>query len=55
MYITSILHPNNVIVRVDVRVDIYQFGNTLYRMCNGEEEYNKQVKKSKNMTELKML
>ena len=39
--------------RVDVRVDIYQFGNTLYRMCNGEEEYNKQVKKSKNMTELK--
>ena len=22
-------------------------------MCNGEEEYNKQVKKSKNMTELK--
>lgn len=40
--------------KVDVRVDIYQFGNMLYRMCNGEEEYNKQVKKSKNMNDLKI-
>lgn len=40
--------------KVDARVDIYQFGNTLYRMCNGEEEYNKQVKNNKNMTELKI-
>ena len=40
--------------KVDMRIDIYQFGNTLYRMCNGEEEYNRQVKKRKNLPELKM-
>ncbi|MGM9531876.1 serine/threonine-protein kinase [Intestinibacter sp.] len=40
--------------KVDVYVDIYQFGNTLYRMCNGEEEYNRQVKKSKNLNDLKI-
>ncbi len=33
--------------KVDMRIDIYQFGNTLYRMCNGEEEYNRQVKNEK--------
>lgn len=39
--------------KIDKGVDIYQFGNTLYRMCNGEEEYNKQVKKSKTIAKLK--
>lgn len=39
--------------KVDVYVDIYQFGSTLYRMCNGEEEYNRQVKKNKNLITLK--
>lgn len=40
--------------RVDVYVDIYQFGNTLYRMCNGEEEYNRQIKNRKNLQNLKI-
>ena len=40
--------------KVDIHVDIYQFGNTLYRMCNGEEEYNRQVKSSRNLHDLKI-
>lgn len=40
--------------KVNIYVDIYQFGNTLYRLCNGEVEYNRQVKKYKNLSELKM-
>ena len=34
---------------IDKRVDIYQIGTTLYRMCNGDYEYNKQIKKYKNI------
>lgn len=40
--------------KVDMYVDIYQFGNTLYRMCNGEEEYNRQIKKNKGIEALKL-
>ncbi len=39
---------------VDLSVDIYQIGTTLYRMCNGNEEYNLQLKKYKNLNELKI-
>ena len=39
---------------VDSCVDIYQIGTTLYRMCNGNEEYNKQLKRYKNLNDLKI-
>ena len=39
---------------VDNNVDIYQVGTTLYRMCNGNEEYNKQLKRYKNLNDLKI-
>ncbi|MGL6104841.1 serine/threonine-protein kinase [Romboutsia sp.] len=35
------------------KVDVYQIGTTLYRMCNGNEEYNKQAKKYKDLNSLK--
>ena len=55
MYIISILHQNNVInSTVNKSIDIYQIGTTLYRMCNGNEEYNKQVKRYKNLNDLKI-
>lgn len=39
---------------VDKSIDIYQVGTTLYRMCNGNEEYNNQLKRYKNLNELKL-
>lgn len=39
---------------VDRYIDIYQIGTTLYRMCNGDEEYNKQLKRYKNLNDLKI-
>lgn len=39
---------------VNRSVDIYQIGTTLYRMCNGNEEYNKQLKRYKNLNDLKI-
>lgn len=39
---------------VDKSIDIYQIGTTLYRMCNGNEEYNKQVKRHKDLNSLKI-
>ncbi|RDY24473.1 serine/threonine protein kinase [Romboutsia maritimum] len=39
---------------INKKVDIYQIGTTLYRMCNGNEEYNKQVKRYKNLNSLKI-
>ena len=39
---------------VDKSIDIYQIGTTLYRMCNGNEEYDKQLKRYKNLNDLKV-
>lgn len=39
---------------IDKKVDIYQIGTTLYRMCNGNQEYNKQAKKYKDLNSLKI-
>ncbi|MEG0855524.1 MAG: serine/threonine-protein kinase [Terrisporobacter sp.] len=39
---------------VNKSIDIYQIGTTLYRMCNGNEEYNNQLKKYKNLNDLKI-
>lgn len=39
---------------VDEKIDIYQIGTTLYRMANGNYEYNKQLKKYKNIDEIKL-
>ena len=39
---------------VNKSIDIYQIGTTLYRMCNGNEEYDKQLKRYKNLNDLKI-
>lgn len=39
---------------IDNKVDIYQIGTTLYRMCNGNLEYNKQLKRYKNVDMIKV-
>ena len=39
---------------VDKSIDIYQVGTTLYRMCNGNEEYNNQLKRYKSLSDLKV-
>ena len=39
---------------VSKKIDIYQIGTTLYRMCNGNEEYNKQAKRYKDLNSLKI-
>ena len=36
------------------KIDIYQIGTTLYRMCNGDYEYNRQAKKYKELNSLKI-
>lgn len=36
------------------KVDIYQIGTTLYRMCNGNLEYNTQLKKYKDINMVKV-
>lgn len=38
---------------VDKKIDIYQIGTTLYRMCNGDYEYNRQLRRYKNLEEIK--
>ena len=39
---------------ISKKVDIYQIGTTLYRMCNGNEEYNKQAKRYKDINSMKI-
>lgn len=39
---------------INKKVDIYQVGTTLYRMCNGNDEYNAQLKRYKNLNDLKI-
>lgn len=39
---------------INKKIDIYQIGTTLYRMCNGNEEYNKQAKRYKDLNSLKI-
>lgn len=39
---------------VDKKIDIYQIGTTLYRMCNGNEEYDSQARKYKDLNSLKV-
>ena len=39
---------------INKKIDIYQIGTTLYRLCNGNEEYNKQAKKYKDLNSLKI-
>lgn len=39
---------------IDKKIDIYQIGTTLYRMCNGNEEYNNQARKYKDLNSLKI-
>lgn len=39
---------------IDRKVDIYQIGTTLYRMCNGNLEYNNQLKKYKDINMVKV-
>ncbi|MGX4600798.1 serine/threonine-protein kinase [Faecalimicrobium sp. JNUCC 81] len=39
---------------ISKKIDIYQIGTTLYRMCNGNEEYNKQARKYKDLNSLKL-
>lgn len=40
--------------RINKKVDIYQVGTTLYRMCNGNEECNNQLKRYKDLNDLKI-
>ena len=39
---------------ISKKIDIYQIGTTLYRMCNGNEEYNKQARRYKDLNSLKL-
>ncbi len=39
---------------VNKKIDIYQIGTTLYRLCNGDEEYNRQAKRHKDLNTLKL-
>ncbi|MGL5346513.1 MAG: serine/threonine-protein kinase [Peptostreptococcaceae bacterium] len=39
---------------ISKKIDIYQIGTTLYRMCNGNEEYNKQAKRYKDLNSMKI-
>ncbi len=39
---------------ISKKLDIYQIGTTLYRMCNGNEEYNRQAKRYKDLNSLKI-
>lgn len=39
---------------ISKKIDIYQIGTTLYRMCNGNEEYDKQAKRYKDLNSLKL-
>ncbi len=39
---------------INKKLDIYQIGTTLYRMCNGNDEYNKQLKRYKDLNSIKL-
>ncbi len=39
---------------INKKLDIYQIGTTLYRMCNGNEEYNNQLKRYKDLNSIKI-
>jgi len=39
---------------ISKKIDIYQIGTTLYRLCNGNEEYNKQARRYKDLNSLKI-
>ena len=39
---------------ITTKVDIYQIGTTLYRMCNGNEEYDRQMSMYKDLDKLKL-
>lgn len=39
---------------INKKIDIYQIGTTLYRLCNGNEEYNKQARRYKDLNSLKL-
>ena len=39
---------------INKKIDIYQIGTTLYRLCNGNEEYNKQARRYKDLNSLKI-
>lgn len=39
---------------INKRLDIYQIGTTLYRMCNGNDEYNNQLKRYKDLNSIKI-
>ena len=69
MHDNNIIHcdikPNNILINDKnqailsdfgsaIRLDINGLGTTLYRMCNGNEEYDKQLKRYKNLSDLKI-
>ncbi|RDY29789.1 serine/threonine protein kinase [Romboutsia weinsteinii] len=54
VYYKHIAPEQCVTSKINRKVDIYQIGTTLYRMCNGNEEYNKQVKRYKDLNSLKL-
>lgn len=39
---------------INKKLDIYQIGTTLYRMCNGNDEYNNQLKRYKDLNSIKI-
>ncbi|MEF9991151.1 MAG: serine/threonine-protein kinase [Romboutsia sp.] len=39
---------------IDKKIDIYQIGTTLYRMCNSNDEYNAQARRYKDLNSLKV-
>ena len=39
---------------INKKLDIYQIGTTLYRMCNGNDEYNNQLKIYKDLNSIKI-
>ncbi len=39
---------------INKKLDIYQVGTTLYRMCNGNDEYNNQLKIYKDLNSIKI-
>lgn len=39
---------------INKKLDIYQIGTTLYRMCNGNDEYNNQLKRHTDLNSIKI-
>ncbi len=54
VYYKHIAPEQSITSVVDKKIDIYQIGTTLYRMCNGDFEYNKQIRKYKNINDIKI-